>query len=357
MNDNQTQNFDELLQATDFYLKVYSGVVSYNNSKNILIEIFDVNNFNINIEETKIEVISQQLYNKIKSFVRDNLNALIDCSIAETKYYLDRNMYDGGVSKNITVKWGGLLANVNGQVNGNIKTFVDDFIDHLKTLILNEGNKSTGDVIKEYIENTKPIETPITRLDEEFEKYCNLYEERFNKKAYIPEPSGTKEFVIECIKKCLEEDKDILDDLYYPNFKKDMENGILYSETQRDLNIDDVKIEKNIDVITDENLKKMIDELINNGEYNGDDVSYYNRTVYDIIKKIIDLPNGTTTTIANLINYNPNEKFIEPLTQGKISFLVNEICKRLNIKLERNKDKFGGLAYYYEFKITNIAKL
>ena len=64
-----------------------------------------------------------------------------------------------------------------------------------------------------------------TPLDEEFEKYCKLYEEKFGKKANIPEPSGTKEFVIECIKKCLDENKDMLDDLYYPNFKKDMENG------------------------------------------------------------------------------------------------------------------------------------
>ena len=30
----------------------------------------------------------------------------------------------------------------------------------------------------------------------------------------------------------------MLDDLYYPNFKKDMENGILYSETKKDINND-----------------------------------------------------------------------------------------------------------------------
>lgn len=74
-----------------------------------------------------------------------------------------------------------------------------------------------------------------TPLDEEFEKYCKLYEEKFGKKANIPEPSGTKEFVIECIKKCLDENKDMLDDLYYPNFKKDMENGVMYSEKRNDL--------------------------------------------------------------------------------------------------------------------------
>ena len=74
----------------------------------------------------------------------------------------------------------------------------------------------------------KMPEKTRTPIEKEFDKYAELYKKRFNKNAYIPEPSGTIEFAIECIKKCLDEDKDMLDELYYPNFEKDMEDGVLY---------------------------------------------------------------------------------------------------------------------------------
>lgn len=70
--------------------------------------------------------------------------------------------------------------------------------------------------------------TSLSEKDKEFDKYAKLYEERFNKRAYIPEPSGTKDFAIECIKKCLSENKDMLDELYYHNFEKDIKNSTLY---------------------------------------------------------------------------------------------------------------------------------
>lgn len=74
----------------------------------------------------------------------------------------------------------------------------------------------------------KMPEKPRTPIEKEFDEYAKLYEQRFNKRAYIPEPSGTIEFAIECIKKCLSENKDMLDELYYPNFEKDMEDDVLY---------------------------------------------------------------------------------------------------------------------------------
>lgn len=85
----------------------------------------------------------------------------------------------------------------------------------------------------------------------------------------------------------------------------------------------------------------------------GNDTQYCNTIVYDIVKKIINLPYENVTTIANLINYNPNEKFVEPIIQGKISILVKEICKKLNIDLQENMDKIGGLAFYCEFVKLN----
>lgn len=70
--------------------------------------------------------------------------------------------------------------------------------------------------------------TPLTEEDKEFEKYCKLYEEKFGKRAYIAEPSGTKEKTIEAIKTCLEKNEDSLDKILYSNFDKDMEDGNLY---------------------------------------------------------------------------------------------------------------------------------
>lgn len=104
-------------------------------------------------------------------------------------------------------------------------------------------------------------------------------------------------------------------------------------------------------MINDENLKTIIEEVIGNND------NYLNMAVYDIMKKIIDLPSETITTIADLINYNPNETFVEPLTQGQIRRLVKETCNKFNIELEENKDGFGGLAYYYQFKKVNNDKV
>ena len=97
-------------------------------------------------------------------------------------------------------------------------------------------------------------------------------------------------------------------------------------------------------MIDDKNLKTIIEEVIGNNDL------YLNTTVYDIVKKIIDLPSETTTTIADLIKYDPKEKFVEPIKQGEINYFVKEVCKKINIKLEKNGDSFGGLAYYYKFK-------
>lgn len=129
-----------------------------------------------------------------------------------------------------------------------------------------------------------------------------------------------------------------------------MENGVLYSETKNDLNNDKFEAKS-----TDKNIKTIIDEVIRDNAENIDNEDIYlNTIVYDIVKKIIDLPYENVTTIANLINYNPSEKFIEPIMQGRISFLVDKTCEKLNIELEHNRDKIGGLAYYNEFvKLNN----
>lgn len=236
MYENELADFE----ISDFVLQITKGAVisktnpNYNNR--IDIKIINQEKHTIFIDGQKYTIKSLQLFNKIKKFVSDNLNVLVNWSVRQNKFNLDNNCYNDGVSSSIKVKYGNLIIIVNGQVS-DIRNLCDQFIEEIKQLIINEGDKTSEDYMINILETGK-LHFP-TKLDEEFDKYCKLYEERFEKKAYIPEPSGTKEFVIECIKKCLQENKDILFDLYYPNFKKNMENGILYSETKKDLNDDE----------------------------------------------------------------------------------------------------------------------
>lgn len=342
------KKYDDLL-SLDFAIKIYDGGTNASLNTGTEISIYSYDKYNIQIEGKEHHIKSITLFNKIKKLISDNFDTLVLFSKMETKEFISKNMLIG-CRRNITIKYGQLLISINGAINGNIGNFCKEFIEEIKKLIINEGEKTQEDYMMKLFEKYEP-QTP-TPLDEEFDKYCKLYEEKFGNKVTIPEPSGTKEFVIECIKKCLQENRDILGDLCYPNFKKDMENGVLYSETKVDLNNDKFGTK-----ITDENLETIIDEVINNNaEIIGNIAPHCNTTVYDIMKKIIDLPSETATTISDLINYNPNEKFVEPIMQGQIKRLVKETCKKLNIELDENRDKLGGLAYYSEFKKVNNDK-
>ena len=57
----------------------------------------------------------------------------------------------------------------------------------------------------------------LSREEKRYIKYSNKFKERFGRNPYIPEPSGTRKQTIKAIKKCLKQDKDILDELLYPN--------------------------------------------------------------------------------------------------------------------------------------------
>lgn len=72
--------------------------------------------------------------------------------------------------------------------------------------------------IIKYMNNIE--KTELSKEDKEFEKYLKLFKERFGRNAYIAEPSGTKKQTIEAIKKCLKENKDILDELLYQDTDK-----------------------------------------------------------------------------------------------------------------------------------------
>lgn len=54
--------------------------------------------------------------------------------------------------------------------------------------------------------------------------------------------------------------------------------------------------------------------------------------------------------MSELIGYNPEQYFVEPLIQVQIINTVEEICGKENIYIERNKDEKGDLASYGKFK-------
>lgn len=128
----------------DFALKVSSGAVSHSTDSNYnqgrtKIEIFGIDDNNIEINGKKYSIETQALLDTIKKYVSDNLNVLIDWSKKETRPFLDENAYEGGISKTIIVKYGQLLITVDGQVQGDIGENVGLFINYLEELLI-KGN-------------------------------------------------------------------------------------------------------------------------------------------------------------------------------------------------------------------------
>lgn len=95
--------------------------------------------------------------------------------------------------------------------------------------------------------------------------------------------------------------------------------------------------------LTKEELLKLVTEIVEN-DNNLRDI------VFDVVVKIIDLPDKTTTSIAKLIDYKPEVFFVEPLMQGKVNRYVRLVCKKIEIHLETPADKkIDGLLYFNEF--------
>lgn len=83
--------------------------------------------------------------------------------------------------------------------------------------ISSDKNQNLEDYMNKFIDEADNAE--ISKEDNEFIKYCELYKEKFGKHAYIAEPSGTKEQTIKAIKICLEKNEDLLDKLLYPDYE------------------------------------------------------------------------------------------------------------------------------------------
>ena len=163
-------------------------------------------------------------------------------------------------------------------------------------------------------------------FDEEFEveesvkennKYLKMFEDKFGRFPTIP-MGMSREKHLEAVKRCLEEEKDML-------------NEILNNE------------------INNEKIKQIVENVI------GDNNPFLNATAYEIVKKIVDLPNGTETTIANLLE---DSEFADVSLQVEINRIVKAVCERININLQpvERENRFTGLPYHWSFKIVKTEK-
>ena len=145
MNDYDED--DELLEIyekeglSDYFIKLYRGLVlpldhpSYNDDR-VEIEIYD-REYNEN-GDYKIKIDGQQykmnqiIFDKIKTYIDENIRMLIDLSIAETTDFLRKNGYYGGISGSIRIKYGQLLVSLDGQAyiyDEKVNKVIEDIID------------------------------------------------------------------------------------------------------------------------------------------------------------------------------------------------------------------------------------
>ena len=94
--------------------------------------------------------------------------------------------------------------------------------------------------------------------------------------------------------------------------------------------------------MNNEELKKIVEETIGNND------PYWNEPVFNVVKKIIDLPENTESTISKLVDSDnkTNSKFMFEIYKS-----VREVCKKINITLDTSKHKgqFIGLPFNISF--------
>lgn len=121
-----------------------------------------------------------------------------------------------------------------------------------------------------------------------------------------------------------------------------------YKRGKRNGNFNDINNKKVEDInMKDEELKKIVQEVIGNND------PFWNEPVYNIVKKIIDLPEGTETTVSKLLcdTANTYTKFM-----FEINKIVTKVCEKINIKLDKSnyKNAVMGLQHNIPFKKISI---
>lgn len=94
--------------------------------------------------------------------------------------------------------------------------------------------------------------------------------------------------------------------------------------------------------MNNEELKKIVEETIASND------QYLNETVFNVVKKIIDLPENTETAISKLVD-SENKSDIDLMFE--IDELVTEICEKIHITLDKSEHtgQFIGLPFDISF--------
>lgn len=93
--------------------------------------------------------------------------------------------------------------------------------------------------------------------------------------------------------------------------------------------------------MSNEELKKIVEEVIGNND------PFWNEPVFEVVKKIIEMPIGTESSVSKLLGtsqYSSKQLF-------DIYYCVDRVCKKLNIVMDFSKDnaKVDGLLYNLPF--------
>ena len=92
-------------------------------------------------------------------------------------------------------------------------------------------------------------------------------------------------------------------------------------------------------------------EIINSNLKDSD--KHLTNKISEIVNVILNAPLNTETSIAELINYNPETEMIDPLSQGIIKNTVEKVCNKYGIEFGECENGFSGLAFYNKFKTIN----
>lgn len=139
----------------------------------------------------------------------------------------------------------------------------------------------------------------------------------------------------------------------YENFEKEFKKSLSEFKSINKSNERNVKRGNFMKSITKEELMEILEKVIEeHQERIGESVNIDEKTknaILDIVVKINNFKSGIWTSIAKLIDYNPENGFVEPLMQGTISMYVRKVCKKLGIEFI-DDNSIGGLAYMIKFK-------
>lgn len=250
------EDFQErLYDKGSFFMEIRNGAVIpifnpnyYNKTEISLIEEYNSIRCNVLINKNEYSANDKQ-FSEIKQLVKDNLDKLIQVAERQTNDTID------GTYNAILIKIGSILLNISSQnaMSDDDYKFINEFKEKILNILIVPSNivkkytydaetkkwiiedlnttNSVDNYMKKIADEYEPRE--LTEEEKEFEKYSKLYEEKFGKRAYIAEPSGTMEQTIKAIKICLEKNEDLLDNLLYQKdshyeFYKKNENDTIW---------------------------------------------------------------------------------------------------------------------------------